>query len=142
MKTETTTRTQSSPDMSGAIEVPSRSYQIYRVESMNQRSRSILSSTSFFSRATTGADIDIDGLNDACTRQDRSSHKTLVDSSMGVTPSLGKPEPINGVTLYDQSLDSAEPAVENGEDFTKWARRYLYGQNSNRRSARKENQSS
>lgn len=58
---------------------------------------------------------------------------------MGMTPSLGKPEPINGVTLDDQSLDGMKSAGDGGEDFTKWASRYLYGRNSNRQSARKEN---
>ena len=147
MKTDTNIETPSSFGTSTPIEVPNRSYQVYCVDSGNQRSQNILSSTSFFSSGTVGTDCNLDGLNGVCTRQNRYSHKTLMESSMGVTPSLGKPEPIkgensmimkDGITLYDQSLDGVESAADGGEDFTKWASRYLYGRNSNRPSTRKE----
>lgn len=74
-------------------------------------------------------------------------------SSVGKTPSLGKPEPIKSerasvvgsMTQHNQSFDAGEsdleamcggnrPSAMEGEDFTRWARRYLYGLNSDKTS--------
>ena len=134
--------------MKTEIEAPNKSYQIHRFESVNLCSKSIFSAASRFNSSGLGTEVNLDESDGAWMRQDKQSVVTTLDCSMGVTPPLGKPEAIhdksfmtmnkmqNSVTLYDRSLDVVPSVVEKndefdkrkGEDFTTWARRYLYGQ--------------
>ena len=157
INTETTIQTEASTRMTSPIEVPNKTYQIYRVESIDQRSQSIFSAPSLLSMTTQSIDQSVASseivtnagkLLILIENKEESDFSTTEDSSVGQTPSLGKPESIKterasvvgSMTLYNQSFDAGESYLETmsernrtsvveGEDFTKWARRYLYGSN-------------